>query len=401
MEELGNWYDGCMKSEKIDIKEELIEPKQELSDTEDRRGEKRRAHSWSHSPDSKKQRPGRIKRKPDTDLEGPPPRSFSANVKVKPPKIKQESAEPSHEPFEESRGEKRQASSQQEPLDSKRYLLESFDYDEEAVILDWYNRDLSLIIDKETFLSAKPVTSDGFAYVWHGVRATYGFQRGRVFYEVKVEDHLAVPHLEGEQHPHIVRCGWSIDDAGMTLGEEPFSYGYGGTAEASTGLLSRKYGRPFGKGDVIGCFLDMDSRPITMSFSVNGRSFGKCFEVSHHKLRGRALFPHILTKNCSFKVNFGSDCPWSQPMARYRFVGHIPLKERVLGSQAMIRDRFLNWMIYLSRNFKVKLTYAIQEFQIRNLSKCSYSSQYATKAAPTLNTSEITEFSQTKFSWSK
>ncbi|XP_066970873.1 piggyBac transposable element-derived protein 4-like isoform X3 [Macrobrachium rosenbergii] len=56
-EELGNGYDGSMKIEEIDIKEELIEPMQEPSDTEDRQGEKRRAHSRSCSPDSKKQRP--------------------------------------------------------------------------------------------------------------------------------------------------------------------------------------------------------------------------------------------------------------------------------------------------------------------------------------------------------
>ncbi|XP_066970858.1 uncharacterized protein [Macrobrachium rosenbergii] len=274
-EELGNEYDSFMYSEEIDIKEELIEPKQEPSHTEDIQGEKRRAHSRSCSPDSKKQRPE----------------------------------------VEEVRVE-------DEP-----------EYDKSAVLLDWYNRDLSLIIDKETFLSAKPMTSDGSAYVWHGVRARYGFLHGHLFYEVKVEDHLAVPHLEGEQHPYGLRCGWSIGDAEMTLGEEPFSYGYGGTAEASTNLKFKDYGQPLKKGDVIGCFLDMDSRPITMSFSVNGRNFGKCYEVFHRSLRGKALFPHILTKNCAFKVNFGSEYPWFQPMARYTFVGQIPLEERVLGSQ--------------------------------------------------------------------
>ncbi|XP_064089274.1 heterogeneous nuclear ribonucleoprotein U-like protein 1 [Macrobrachium nipponense] len=268
-EELGNGYDGIMKNEEIDIKEELMEPKQELSDTEDRRGEKRRAHSRSRSPESKKQRPEvevrveneleydrsallldrRNKREPDTSREGLLPTAFSAK----------EFAEPEREPFEKRRGEKRQASSQQGPPGSKRCRPESADkhtddepnYDEEAVILDWYNRDLSLIIDKETFLSAKPMTSEDFAYAWHGVRASYGFLRGRLFYEVKVEDHLAVPHLEGEEHPHIVRCGWSIDDAGMTLGEEPFSYGYDGRAKASTDLLKSKVRLIIGLGKIV------------------------------------------------------------------------------------------------------------------------------------------------------
>ncbi|XP_066969939.1 uncharacterized protein [Macrobrachium rosenbergii] len=220
-EELGNVYDDSMYSEEIDIKEELIEPKQEPPDTEDRRGEKRRALSQLRSPDSKKQRPA------------------------------VEAVTVENEP----------------------------ECDRSKVMLDW----------------------------WHGVRATYGFLRGRLFYEVKVEDHLAVPHLEKEQHPHGLRCGWSIDSAGMMLGEEPFSYGYCGTAKASTDLKFKDYGRLFGKGDVIGCFLDMDSEPIGMSFSVNGKNFGKCYEVSHRSLRGKALFPHILTKNCAFKprVSFG------------------------------------------------------------------------------------------------
>ncbi|XP_066970882.1 myb/SANT-like DNA-binding domain-containing protein 4 isoform X2 [Macrobrachium rosenbergii] len=74
-------------------------------------------------------------RKPDADHEGPPPRAFSAN----------EFAEPKRGRFEERRGEKRQASSQQGPPDSKRYCLKSTDkhtdegpgYDKEAVILEW------------------------------------------------------------------------------------------------------------------------------------------------------------------------------------------------------------------------------------------------------------------------
>lgn len=73
--------------------------------------------------------------------------------------------------------------------------------------------------------------------MWHGVRATYGFTKGRIYYEVKVEDELNVDHLEKEEmHPHVLRCGWSVDHVSTTLGEEPLSYGYGGTGKASTNL---------------------------------------------------------------------------------------------------------------------------------------------------------------------
>lgn len=55
--------------------------------------------------------------------------------------------------------------------------------------------------------------------------------------QVRVEDYLPVPQLEEEEeYPHVLRVGWSVCDAGLTLGEDPFSYGYGGTGKASTNL---------------------------------------------------------------------------------------------------------------------------------------------------------------------
>ncbi|XP_066970840.1 tigger transposable element-derived protein 1-like [Macrobrachium rosenbergii] len=50
--ELGNGYGGSLKSEEIDIKEELIEPVEEPSNKEDRGGEKRIVHFQSHYPGS-------------------------------------------------------------------------------------------------------------------------------------------------------------------------------------------------------------------------------------------------------------------------------------------------------------------------------------------------------------
>lgn len=92
-------------------------------------------------------------------------------------------------------------------------------------------------INEETRASATPLVTGGFAYIWHGVRATYGFLKGKVFFEVKVEELLDVSHLEQEEvHPHVVRCGWSTDSTSMILGEERESWGYGGTGKASTNL---------------------------------------------------------------------------------------------------------------------------------------------------------------------
>ncbi|KAG0716808.1 Heterogeneous nuclear ribonucleoprotein U-like protein 1 [Chionoecetes opilio] len=282
--EAGNGMDTTVKEEEMEIKEEDVEVKQEEEETEEsgstaRRGAKRalsRSRSPETAPEAKKQRPE----------------------------------------VEEVRIE-------DEP-----------DFDKTVVALDWYNSDLSLVISKDDFLSAQPLTMQGFGYVWHGVRATYGFTRGRVFFEVKGEDYLPVPQLEeDEQHPHVLRVGWSVDDAGLTLGEDPFSYGYGGTGKASTNLKFKDYGKTFGKGDVLGCFLDLESEPVVMSFTVNGQNQGIAYEVSHSDLGDQALFPHIVTKNTSFKSNFGTEAAWMEPLNGYTFTGKIPLEDRVLGSQ--------------------------------------------------------------------
>jgi len=205
--------------------------------------------------------------------------------------------------------------------------------DKSAVVLDWYNSDMSVKIEREKYLSATPMTEHGFGYVWHGVKATYGFTQGRVYYEATTTEEIPVPHLEAEeQHPHVLRVGYSIDEAGMVLGEEKLSYGYGGTGKASVNLKFKDYGGSFGKGDILGCYLDMESDPIRLSYTINGQHKGICYEISRHELGDKALFPHIVTKNCSFKVNFGTEAPWAESQTGYTFAGDVPIEERVLGT---------------------------------------------------------------------
>jgi heterogeneous nuclear ribonucleoprotein U-like protein 1 len=55
-----------------------------------------------------------------------------------------------------------------------------------TVLLFPDDSDINIIIDKENFCSATPMHDHGFGYIWAGARATYGFQKGKVFYEVKV-----------------------------------------------------------------------------------------------------------------------------------------------------------------------------------------------------------------------
>ena len=60
------------------------------------------------------------------------------------------------------------------------------EWDGSLVLLDWYNSDLNLTINKTDFVSGAPLTEAGFAYMWAGARATYGFVSGKIGYEVKV-----------------------------------------------------------------------------------------------------------------------------------------------------------------------------------------------------------------------
>ena len=86
----------------------------------------------------------------------------------------------------------------------------------------------------------------------------------------------------------------------LFLGEEPNSYGFGGTGKFSVNSKFTNYGEPFGAGDVIGCLLDLESRPPTLSYSKNGRWFGVACPLHTHPVgkEDMALFPHILSKNC-------------------------------------------------------------------------------------------------------
>lgn len=60
------------------------------------------------------------------------------------------------------------------------------EWDQNAVVLDWYNSDLNLVISKPDFLSAAPLQDGYFAHMWGGAKATYGFHGGKICYEVKV-----------------------------------------------------------------------------------------------------------------------------------------------------------------------------------------------------------------------
>lgn len=106
----------------------------------------------------------------------------------------------------------------------------------------------------------------------------------------------------------MLRIGWSVDGADFQLGEDHLSYGYGGTGKISVNSKFSDYGRPFSVGDVITCCLDLDAKPSSIFYSLNGQYLGVAFNIGN-ELGDKALYPHITVKNMKFQVNFGGQWP--------------------------------------------------------------------------------------------
>lgn len=180
------------------------------------------------------------------------------------------------------------------------------EFDENAVVLSWYDSDLNLSINKPELCSARPLSDGALALAWAGARSTYGVDKGKVCYEVQVNEINRIQNLSDERNLYELRCGWSIMSDNLQLGESPLSFGYSGCAKKANDSTFSEYGIKYGsRGDVVGVYLDLDSTPCTIQYTVNGEPQGTAFEFDKEELNGAALYPHILTKNLAFTVNFG------------------------------------------------------------------------------------------------
>uniref|UniRef100_A0A8C9T3T8 Heterogeneous nuclear ribonucleoprotein U-like 1 like n=1 Tax=Scleropages formosus TaxID=113540 RepID=A0A8C9T3T8_SCLFO len=239
-------------------------------------------------------------------------------------------------PYEETRSysyyehrEDKRSRSPQPPAEE-----EEEDFDDTLVAIDTYNCDLHFKVSRDRY-SGYPLTIEGFAYLWAGARASYGVNKGRVCYEIKINEEISVKHLPTtEPDPHVVRVGWSLDSCMTQLGEEPFSFGYGGTGKKSCNLKFEDYAERFGENDVIGCYIDFESgAEIEISFTKNGKWLGVCFCVSREGLAERPLFPHVLVKNCAVEFNFGQkEEPFFPQPEGYTFIQAVPVEERIRGT---------------------------------------------------------------------
>merc|ERR1719410_3209257 len=100
------------------------------------------------------------------------------------------------------------------------------------------------------------------------------------------------------------------------------------------------YGEKFTKGDVVGAFIDFSQNEINVTFTKNGEDQGDAFQISKEELGSGSLFPHIMTRNVKFEVNFGIDKEaadkenWKEPLAEeYVKVGKVAEADRTRGNE--------------------------------------------------------------------
>ncbi|XP_076002586.1 heterogeneous nuclear ribonucleoprotein U-like protein 1 isoform X2 [Genypterus blacodes] len=240
-------------------------------------------------------------------------------------------------PYEESRSygyyehrEDKRSRTPQPPAEDEEENI-----DDTLVTIDTYNCDLHFKVSRDRY-SGYPLTIEGFAYLWAGARATHGVTQGRVCYEMKINEEIPVKHLpSSEPDPHVVRIGWSLNNCSTQLGEEAFSFGYGGTGKKSSDCKFADYAEKFGENDVIGCYIDFDSGDeVQMAYSKNGVWLDVAFRTTKEDLAGRALFPHVLVKNCAVEFNFGQRRePYFPPPEGYTYIHNLSMEDKIRGTK--------------------------------------------------------------------
>ncbi|XP_026482305.1 uncharacterized protein LOC113389492 [Ctenocephalides felis] len=173
------------------------------------------------------------------------------------------------------------------------------------VLLSWFDSDLHLCIDRDNLCGASPLTAGALSHVWAGARTNKGVTSGCGAYEVLVERHLKVD--QPDESSHLIRIGFSTSSNTLQLGEDALSFGYESSGKFVSNNEFTDYGVQIKETDVVGAYLDLDSTPCTIKFTVNGEEQGIAKEFEKSILEGKALFPHVLTKNISFKINFGQN----------------------------------------------------------------------------------------------
>ncbi|XP_017559284.1 heterogeneous nuclear ribonucleoprotein U-like protein 2 isoform X1 [Pygocentrus nattereri] len=207
--------------------------------------------------------------------------------------------------------------------------------DDDVVRLDLYNSDLHFEVDVDG-CSGQPLLWEKFPLLRSGCRLTHGFTQGKTGFEVKLVKTLsaATVDMSFDPEPYVLRVGWSVDSASLQLGEEELSFGFDGAGRAVTAGKAEEFGEPLSEGDVIGCYAVIsEGGEAELSFHKNGHSLGVAFHITSSALGGRALYPHILCKNCSVTLNLDPQgTAWYPAPPGYYLLPVLPSAQRTRAS---------------------------------------------------------------------
>ena len=206
------------------------------------------------------------------------------------------------------------------------------------------DREQSLAIHPDMVLRCQSKVSET---IWAGCRTNVGINLNyqpsnhttprKFVYEVTPVDEVG-----------IVRVGWSMADASLQLGTDTLGYGYGGTGMVVHNNKYQEYPSKenktsFGKGDVIGCLLQLEMSHTTeetneskktsnannviatLRFAKNGTVLDEAFRISaslgggDQDLCPAVLFPTVCLKNAECDVTFGN--------LKFSYEGHVPLDD--------------------------------------------------------------------------